>query len=403
MDAVNDRRQLVTEFACLYGNGGSPLEMFFCPGRVNLIGEHIDYNGGLVFPVALTLGIYGLLRRRDDRIIRLHSLTMPGTINVEADGEIVFDKQHGWGNYAKGVIRHLRQAGYTLCGADVLFASTLPMSAGLSSSAALEVLTGYMMLRNSGQQRVARVPLALLCQQAENKFIGVQCGIMDQFAVAVSKKDQALCLDCRAPLHYHSVPFVLSRHCLVIMNTNKPRTLADSKYNERRSECERARDIISAHRHIDHLCQATMEEINGYVGDDTLRRRARHVVSENERVRHAVSALKQGDLAAFGKLMIASHVSLRDDYEVTGNELDTVFTQAQKHPSCLGVRMTGAGFGGCAIALVEKSQVANFQERVSSAYRQQTGLNLDCYVSAAGDGVRKIGVRKASCLQDRRN
>ncbi len=381
-----NRETMKVAFAQAFGTGNQPVQYFFSPGRVNLIGEHIDYNGGYVFPAALTLGIYGAIRRRSDNYIILKSTNASPAVAVDLTKSIENCEQDGWANYPKGVIKGLLANKYMLSGCDMLFSGNLPDGTGLSSSAALLVLTAFMLQTASGEPAIDKVKLAQFAQKIENQFIGVNCGIMDQFAVAMGKKDCAILLDCQS-LQYKYIPFVLQSYSLVIMNTNKKRELSDSKYNERRSECEQALNIIRRHRKVDALCQATIDDIDNYLGDELLRRRARHVVSESNRVHAAVSMLRQGDIDGFAGLMTQSHLSLKHDYEVTGHELDAIVDSALKAPGCIGARMTGAGFGGCAIALVQVNKLADFQAAVAERYQAVTCRAADFYLAGISDGV----------------
>lgn len=363
------------------------IQYFFSPGRVNLIGEHIDYNGGLVFPCALSIGIYAAVGYRDDDKVRLVSKNMVNKVEFSLK-DIQYKEEDGWGNYPKGVIKYILQEGYQLKGADIYLESDLPDGAGLSSSAALEVLIGYIMLYPILGDKIDRVWLSLLCQRAENEFIGVNCGIMDQFSVAMGKRDHAILLNCDT-LEYEYVPFKLDGYTLVIMDTNKKRELSESKYNERRSECDKVLSILKNYRRIENLCQATLEDLN-YIDDEILKRRARHVITENERVKRAVELLKEGDISGFGELLIKSHESLRDDYEVTGIHLDTMVEEALKIDGCNGARMTGAGFGGCAIAIVNSKKENEFIKNVDEIYKFKTGLIPKFYTCSIEDGVKRI-------------
>ncbi|WP_346353898.1 galactokinase [Azotosporobacter soli] len=382
-----DAKQLTTLFEKNYGATQEPVHCFFAPGRVNLIGEHIDYNGGFVFPAALSVGIWGALRFRDDNRVCLKSTNAELAVNLELTDTLMFLSEDGWANYPKGVFAKLFNAGMTLKGCDILFSGNLPDGAGLSSSAAILVLTAFMLRSAAGETEIDRVALARFCQQVENEFIGVNCGIMDQFSIAMGQKDKAMLLDCET-LAYEYIPFVLQEHSLVIMNSNKKRELADSKYNQRRSECEAALDILRRRKALKNLCQASVAEVEEQLSDATLRRRARHVVTENERVKQAKICLMQGDMVGFGQLMRESHASLRQDYEVTGRELDCLVDLALKAPGCIGARMTGAGFGGCAIALVKRDAITAFSEQVGAGYSQATGLKADFHVAAVSDGVK---------------
>lgn len=384
-------QQLKDQFIELYGASTNPIRAFHAPGRVNLIGEHTDYNGGYVFPGALTFGTTLLMRKRDDRTVRFASTNFPGRAEVSVDS-IVYAQEDDWANYPKGMIYYLQQKGYSFGGYDVLFSGEIPNGAGLSSSASIEVVTGFGFLTMEGQS-VDTVKLALTAQEAENKFVGVNCGIMDQFAVANGKKDHAILLMCDT-LEYELVPFESGSYKIVIGNTNKRRGLVDSAYNERRSQCEQAvRDLQAKFPDITLLGQLTLEQFEAnadLIPDPIVRKRARHVVEEIDRVLKSVEALKQGRLADFGKLMIGSHESLRDLYEVTCHELDTMVDAALQVPGVLGSRMTGAGFGGCTVSLVHENNVTEFIESVGSVYAAKTGLKADFYVCDIGDGVKEL-------------
>lgn len=384
--------RLQDEFIKTLGEGGE-ISCYFAPGRVNLIGEHTDYNGGHVFPCALTIGTWAAVRPRKDRNLRLFSMNFPDQpprmISLDA---LCYQKEDNWCNYPKGVVWAFKEAGYTLPrGLDILYHGNLPNSAGLSSSACIEVLTGKILLDQFGW-KMDGVTLAKLTQKAENEFNGVNCGIMDQFAIAMGKKDHAIFLDT-ADLSYTYVPLSLQGMRLVIACSNKKRGLADSKYNERRSECEAALAQIQKVKPIQSLGDLTTEEFEALaenIADPVQRRRARHAVTENQRTIQAVSALQQGDLEQFGQLMNASHRSLRDDYEVTGKELDTLVETAWKQPGVLGSRMTGAGFGGCTISLVREECVDDFMRAVGTAYLKQIGYAADFYSVSIGDGPHRL-------------
>jgi galactokinase len=383
-------REQVERFRGAFGDGGE-LRHFFSPGRVNIIGEHLDYNGGYVFPAALSLGIAAAVRFHDGPGVRMRSSGFPGEHTVRLDAPIANDGSRGWWNYPAGVIARLQQSGGRLAGADICFHSTLPDGAGLSSSAAIEVLTACAMRSAEGDvvfDDDERIRIALLCKKVENEFIGVQCGIMDQFAVAMGRRDHAILLKSDT-LRYERVPLRLEGHSLVIMNTNRPRKLSDSKYNERRRECEQALEEISRVRPVSSLAEAGTADIEGLPGE-TLKKRARHVVTENARVLGSVELLKKNDLAAFGRLLADSHRSLRDDYEVTGKELDALVDAALATEGCIGARMTGAGFGGCAIALVASGERERFAGAVGARYRKITGIEAGFYDAEIADGVREI-------------
>jgi galactokinase len=380
---------LKQEFTQRFGGNASEVKSFFCPGRVNLIGEHIDYNGGYVFPGALTIGITAIWRKRNDANIRMQSLNASGEILVDTKGKMDYEEKDDWGNYPKGMLQYLKAEGYSISGADILFSSNLPDGAGLSSSAAIEVLTGYMALSVEGKTDIDTIWLAQLAQKVENKYIGVNCGIMDQFAVANGKANHAILLDCQT-LDFSLVPFDMKDYSLVIMNTNKRRELADSKYNERRGECDEVLRQLNTKYNFTNLCAATLASIDELITDPVLRQRAIHVVSENLRVLASVEVLKKGQLETFGKLLNASHDSLKNNYEVTGLELDTIVDEARKIEGCLGARMTGAGFGGCAIAIVQTQKIENFKNTVSRNYAAKTDLDATFYTSTIGNGVHEI-------------
>jgi galactokinase len=367
-----------------------PVLSFFAPGRINIIGEHLDYNGGYVFPAAVSLGITGHIQRRADRLIRLKSKEFPGEITVSLDEPIIYDPARGWANYPLGALKYLRDSGYAIPGGcSILYSSTLPGGSGLSSSAALEVLTAFMLAGDAAGSAGGRAGLALLMRDMENEFIGVRCGVMDQFTVALARKGHALLLNTET-MDYTCVPVDLAGHTFVIMNSNVPRALSGSKYNERRAECGDALDLIrKARPALTTLAKAVPEDV-ALIDDPVLARRARHVITENGRVLAAVEALRGGDTALFGRLLTESHESLRRDYEVTGPELDALVRAALESPGCAGARMTGAGFGGCAIALVRDENADEFQSAAARLYRDVTGLAADFYTGTPGDGVREI-------------
>lgn len=363
--------------------------LFFAPGRINLIGEHTDYNGGHVFPCAISLGTYGVASLREDDQVRFYSENFPdkGIISCTVN-ELDYRKKDDWANYPKGVIRYLKDSGYAINqGMDILFYGNLPNGAGLSSSASIEMLTGVI-VKDLFQLEVSRLELIKLGQKVENAFIGVNSGIMDQFAVGMGKKDHAILLDCQT-LDYELVPLELQAHKIVIMNTNKRRELADSKYNERRQECEEAVKILNQALSIQALGELTNEEFTSHAEQlpPLMRKRAKHAVSENIRTLEAAAALKQGKLAAFGKLMNESHESLRDDYEVTGVELDILVETAWQLPGVVGARMTGAGFGGCVIAIVEDAHIDTFIQQVGQRYQEKIGYAADFYIADISDGA----------------
>lgn len=384
--------QLKQEFVRKFGGKEESISVFQAPGRVNLIGEHTDYNGGSVFPAALTFGTTLLIAPRTDRQLGFASTNFPLTKDLPIDG-ISFAEQDDWMNYPKGIVWELEQRGIRLSrGYNFLYHGEIPNGAGLSSSASIEVVTAYALLSLEGKP-TDTVEISRWSQHAENEFIGVKCGIMDQFAVANGRKDHAILLDCDT-LQYQLVPFQSGDYKLVIGNTNKRRGLVDSKYNERRSQCEQAvKDLQQAFPDLELLGQLTLEQYEAnehLIADETVRRRARHVVEEIDRVGRSIEVLTNNDLAAFGRLMNASHDSLRDLYEVTGIELDTMVDAARSVPGVLGSRMTGAGFGGCTVSLVHHDSVERFIADVGSKYETVTGLTPAFYVCDIGDGVRKL-------------
>ena len=382
------KQELLKKFEEVFGDSKGA-GVYFAPGRVNLIGEHTDYNGGHVFPCALTIGTYAVARLRDDDKLCLFSM------NFEEDGvgesrlaDIETKKDGDWRNYPKGIVWAFGKKGYKVDkGLDILYFGNIPNGSGLSSSASIEVLTGFILKELFGFD-VTNQDLALIGQFSENQYNGVNCGIMDQFAIAMGKKDCAIFLDT-ADLSYEYAPIVLKGAKIVILNTNKKRGLGDSKYNERRSECEAALAALQTKLSIKSLGELTEEEFEAnkeLIGDPVKIKRAKHAVYENQRTIKAVKALKDNDLELFGKLMIASHDSLRDDYEVTGIELDTLVVEALKQQGVIGARMTGAGFGGCAVSIVKEEAVPAFIENVGKAYKEKIGYAADFYVVEIGDG-----------------
>lgn len=366
---------------------------YFSPGRVNLIGEHTDYNGGNVFPCALTIGTYGVASLRKDNTIRMYSENFQdqGVVEFSLD-DLTYSKAHDWANYPKGVIAFLRKEGHHIeQGMDIYFNGNIPNGAGLSSSASIEVLTAFMM-KELFQLEISMINLVKLCQKVENEFMGVNSGIMDQFAVAMGKKDQAILLDTNT-LEYRYSPVLLENASLVVSNTNKKRGLADSKYNERRAECEEALKRLQTVLPISSLGEIDSETFGKYqhvIEDDVLIKRAKHAVTENERTLLAVKALESNEIEEFGKLMNASHESLKEDYEVTGIELDTLVELARKVSGTIGSRMTGAGFGGCTVSIVQNDAIERFIQEVGTSYEEIIGYKAEFYVVSIGDGVHKL-------------
>ena len=379
---------LLKKFEEIFGST-QDVKVYFAPGRVNMIGEHTDYNGGHVFPCALTIGTYAVARKRDDDTCRFYSMNFEelGILESSVEG-LKYEKEADWTNYPKGVMWAFGEKGHpVLKGMDLLLYGNIPNGSGLSSSASVEVLTGYI-LRDFFNFDVSNQDLALYGQYAENHFNGVNCGIMDQFSIAMGKKDHAIFLDT-ADLSYEYAPIVLQGYKIVIAGSNKKRGLGDSKYNERRSECETALSELQQVVGIQSLGDLTEEMFETYksaIKDEIRIKRAKHAVYENQRTIRAVAALKRNDLAEFGKLMNASHISLRDDYEVTGIELDTLVEEAWKLDGVIGSRMTGAGFGGCTVSIVKDEAVDSFIQKVGAAYEQKIGYAADFYVVEIGDG-----------------
>ena len=364
------------------------MRRFFAPGRVNLIGEHLDYNGGLVLPSAITMGITATLTPRSDNKILLRSASHTFTKEIDIDDDIYFDRKNDWTNYPLGIIAQLKKENHSIPACEILFESTLPEGSGLSSSAAVELVTAFALISHS-ESTINRIWLANFCKQVENNFIGVNCGIMDQYAVALGKSGHALLLDCAALKHQY-IPFPLGEYRLLILDSKKPRALIHSKYNERKSECEEAlKQIRTTKSEIQNLCEAEMYWLD-VLADETLRKRARHVISEQLRVKESTKVLEYGDLSTFGRLMNASHASLKNDYEVSGAELDILTETSQQIKGCLGARMTGAGFGGCAIALVHATAIDELINKVSEKYFAETGINCAVYTAETADGVREL-------------
>lgn len=378
------------EFFQLYGNRNNRPVLFFSPGRVNLIGEHTDYNSGFVLPCALNYGTYLAIRPNEANTINMASM------NFETKGSFTTETiktsiSGSWTNYPAGVMKEFLDRNISLTGFDMLFYGDIPNGAGLSSSASIEMVTALAINTISGAG-LERIELVKLSQHAENHFVGMNCGIMDQFAVGFGRKNSALFLDC-GTLDYEIVPFDTGKYRLIIANTNKIRGLTDSKYNERRAECEKAVEMLQPMRRIASLTNVTAEELpllSKYITDETIFRRARHVITENRRVIEAVEALKLGNLEEFGSLMNQSHESLSTDYEVTGYELDTMVSEARKIKGVIGSRMTGAGFGGCTVTLTEAGESSRFISMLGEKYKRLTKLTPDFYTPEIGDGAYRL-------------
>lgn len=384
--------ELVAKFLEIYGGTKDDIRVFEAPGRVNLIGEHIDYNGGHVFPAALEHRNIVIARPNGTGKINMAVTSLPN--RVTADIRTLADyKDLEWGNYQLGVAYMLQQAGYTIPGCDLLYHGNVPYGAGLSSSASIEVATALALLHLGGNELPGMEDVAVMCQKAENKYVGMNCGIMDQFIAAVGKANHAIFLDC-ASLAYEYVPLSLGEYTIVITNTNAPHKLTDSQYNERRSQCGQALRIINENGGgFGHLCEMTMDDLVQYkyvIGDDVLYRRAHHCVTEEARTRKAVVALKAGDIGRFGKLLCEANDSMRYDYEATGTELDAVYDIAMSIDGVIGSRMTGGGFGGCNISVVKKDKVKAFEHQMKKAYTEKIGYTPTFYESNAGNGGREV-------------
>lgn len=388
-----NKEELKKMFDKVFYNSGN-LKYYFSPGRINLIGEHIDYNGGLVFPCAISLGTYAVVSLRQDKRVSLYSE------NFSKDGMISFDltdklkKDFLWSDYVKGIIVEMQKAGYSLLqGFNAYVVGNLPNGASLSSSASLELLFCEI-LRDLNDLELTDLDLVKLSQGAENNFVGLKCGIMDQFAIGMSKKNHAILLDC-STLEYQYAPLELKDTVILIMNTNKRRDLVSSKYNERREECEKSVKLIqSQYKDIQHLCELTEEDLpklQPLFEEESLYRRVVHVVSEMARVKKVFHALEISDLAFVGKLLNASHQSLRENYEVTGKELDVIVELAQSMAGVLGARMIGAGFAGCAIAIVKKEAIESVISKVKEGYVAAIGYPCDIYIAETSDRTKRIG------------
>lgn len=384
--------ELKQEFIKVFGGNEDDIRLFASPGRVNLIGEHTDYSGGFVFPAALTFCTTVAARVRDDNKIRMKATDLPEIVEGTTDTLENF-KDLKWGNYQFGVFTELKKAGYNIVGADMLFHDTTPHGAGLSSSAAIEVSSAIAMAALGGAKDIDSIEMAKLSQLAEHNYVGVKCGIMDQFASAMGKKNHAIFLDCKT-LDYKLVPINIDGYKLVLSNTNKKHSLGASKYNERRHECEAGFEILKKELpSATCLGDITPEEyyrVKGAIKDETVERRVRHVVEEDARVKKSIEVLTAGDLVTFGKLMTASHESLRDLYEVSCDELDILAAEALKVDGVLGSRMTGAGFGGCTVSLVKDDAVDTFIDRLGKVYLDKVGYEASFYITEIGDGGREL-------------
>lgn len=386
------KETVLKKFEEVYGNADG-VSVYFAPGRVNMIGEHTDYNGGHVFPCALTIGTYAAVRKRTDRKLCFYSMNFEslGVIESSLDNLTPSD-QAGWTNYPKGVMWAFAERGMEMdCGLDVVLNGNIPNGSGLSSSASLEVLTGYYLKDLYGFD-VTNIDLAKIGQYSENNFNGMNCGIMDQFASAMGKKDNAIFLDT-ADLSYQYAPLVLDGAKIIVTNSNVKHSLVNSEYNVRRSECEKALEELQTVVKITGLGDLSEEEFEANksaIKDEVRVKRAKHAVYENQRTIRAVEALKNNNLKLFGELMNASHVSLRDDYQVSCEEIDVLVEEAWKVDGVIGSRITGGGFGGCTVSIVKDEAVEQFKEKVGAAYKERVGKTADFYVVEIGDGPRKL-------------
>lgn len=386
------KETVLQKFKEIYGDANGA-NVYFAPGRVNMIGEHTDYNGGHVFPCALTIGTYAAVQKRADRKLRFYSMNFESLGIIESSlDDLTPSDAAGWTNYPKGVMWAFAGRGMQMdCGLDVVLYGNIPNGSGLSSSASLEVLTGYYLKDLYGFD-VTNIDLAKIGQYSENNFNGMNCGIMDQFASAMGKKDHAIFLDT-ADLSYQYAPLVLDGAKIVVTNSNVKHSLVNSEYNVRRSECEKALAELQTVVKIAGLGDLSEEEFEANksaIKDEVRVRRAKHAVYENQRTIRAVEALKQNDLKLFGELMNASHVSLRDDYQVSCEEIDILVEEAWKVEGVIGSRITGGGFGGCTVSIVKDEALEAFQEKVGAAYKERAGKTADFYVVEIGDGPRKL-------------
>ena len=382
------KEELLAKFEELFGDAEGA-KVYFAPGRVNLIGEHTDYNGGHVFPCALTIGTYGAARKRSDKKLHFYSMNFERVGMLESSVDALLkEKEADWTNYPKGVMWTFEKRGFKMpCGMDLVISGNIPNGSGLSSSASLEVLTGFI-LRDLYGFDVTNTQLALIGQYAENHYNGMNCGIMDQFASAMGKKDNAIFLDT-ATLSFEYAPIVLEGAKVVVTNSKVKHSLVNSAYNQRRSECEMALAELQSVVEIKGLGDLNEEEFERYktaIRDEVRVRRAKHAVYENQRTIRAVEALKKNDISLFGELMNASHVSLRDDYEVSCEEIDILVEEAWKIPGVIGSRITGGGFGGCTVSIVQDEAIDTFREQVEKAYEERTGRTAEFYIVEIGDG-----------------
>ena len=387
------KKKLFDMFAELFGDSEGA-RFYFSPGRVNLIGEHTDYNGGHVFPCALTLGTYGAARKREDNKIHFYSMNLDSFGVVEASlDDLTNKKEYNWANYPLGIVWAFKEKGHTITsGFDMVIWGNIPNGSGLSSSASLEVLTGVILTDLFEIKDLSMTDLALIGQYSENNFNGCNCGIMDQFAVAMGKKDHAISLDT-SDLSYEYAPCVLDGAKIVITNSKVKHSLVDSAYNDRRNECAAALKALQSELDIQALGDLTPEEFEAHkslIKDEIQLQRAKHAVYENQRTIDAVTALKAGDIESFGKLMNQSHISLRDDYDVSCEEIDILVDLAWKIPGVLGSRITGGGFGGCTVSIVKDESIDTFIETIGKTYLEKVGHEAEFYTVDIGDGASRL-------------
>lgn len=383
-------KELKLKFVELFGQNDKEIKTFFSPSRINIIGEHIDYNGGKVFPCALEIGTYAVARKNKENILNLHSLNMKKNGIIELNN-LIYQEENDWMNYAAGMAKYIKDEGFKIGGLDILVYGNIPNGSGLSSSASLEILIGEIFNVFYNEGKIDRTKLSLLGQATENKFFGLNTGIMDQFIIANGKKDHALLLNTDT-LEFEHYPFDLKDNKIVILNTNKRRELKDSKYNERRAQCDQAVEILKKYKDINYLCELGKDDLHllDNIPDKIVRNRAEHAILENIRVNDAAEALQAGDIKKLGQLLVESHDSLRDLYEVSGEHLDSITKHSNDFEYCLGARMTGAGFAGCGIAIVQENHIDEFMEYVSEKYKEDTGLDAELIISNVGESVHEI-------------
>lgn len=384
-------KKLKTQFVSVFGENDEKLHSFFSPSRINIIGEHIDYNGGKVFPCAISVGTYGVARKNNDNKFRLYSLNLSPGLTLDKKDLNAYNEENKWANYVMGMVKFIKEEGYNIGGFDLIVYGNIPNGSGLSSSASLELLVGQVVNSLYNDKKIPVLDLIKIGKRTENEFIGVQTGIMDQFIIGVGKKDNAVLIDTNS-LEYEYFPFVLEGYKIVILNTNKRRELKDSKYNERRAECEEGLKILKEHIDIENLCQLEEKDFDVLtkIRDSIIRKRVKHVVEEMQRVLQATEALKENNIVKLGQLLNESDKSLKDLYEVTGEHLDSITKHSREFDGCVGARMTGAGFGGCGIAIVKEEKVDDFIKQVSQKYKKDTGIAGEFIIASVDDGAREL-------------